>query len=334
MDDLVIGAGDRQMIVLEREVLPGLVSVVLPTFNRSRTLARAVRSVLAQGYANLELIIVDDGSTDDTADLVASFDDPRIRYEKLERNQGASAARNRGLELSRGEFIAFQDSDDEWLADKLERQVVCAQSAGAGPVAVFHMKVVYGRDEQRVYGCGRVCCVPRIETPESERDFLKIIHRQNVISPQTLLFSSNVLEEIGGFDKLLVNSVDWDFALRLVASSNVIFIEEPLVMTYIQDDSISTLKRNMVRSQLRIILKLQRRGGVEPKVLGDHFSRIGLMIGRLGKPKLARRLLVKSVALSPASAQSWAKLLVNEAAGITRRSGAGRKPQPSSNGAA
>ena len=309
------------MLGSERESVPGLVSVVLPTFNRSRTLARAVRSVLGQGYSNLELIVVDDGSTDDTAGLVANFRDPRIRYEKLERNQGASAARNRGLELARGEFIAFQDSDDEWLADKLERQVASARETRAESIAVFHMKVVYGRDEQRVYGPGRVCCVPRLENTDLERDFLRITHQQNVISPQTLMFSANILERIGGFDRLLVNSVDWDFSLRLVAAATVIFIEEPLVMTYIQDDSISTLRKNMVRSQLRIILKLRRRGGVENKVLGDHFARIGLMIGRLGKPKLARRLLAKSITLSPSSTQNWAKLLVNEAAGAARRLG-------------
>ena len=330
MVDHLTSAGGVATGGLKREALPGLVSVVLPTFNRSRTLARAMRSVLGQGYSNLELIVVDDGSTDDTAGLVASFSDPRIRYEKLERNQGASAARNRGLELARGEFIAFQDSDDEWLADKLERQVASARGARAESIAVFHMKVVYGRDEQRVYGPGRVCCVPRLDDEAGERDFLKISHRQNVISPQTLMFSSNVLDKIGGFDKLLVNSVDWDFSLRLVAASSVIFIEEPLVMTYIQDDSISTLRKNMVRSQLRIILKLRRRGGVDRKVLGGHFARIGLMIGRLGKPRMARRLLANSITLSPASAQNWAKLLVNESLGVARRLGIGRRSVHSS----
>lgn len=292
--------------------VPGLVSVILPTYNRARTLARAVRSVLGQGYSNLELIIVDDGSTDETKAVVAAFDDPRVIYAPLPFNQGASAARNHGLKMVRGEFVAFQDSDDEWLADKLERQVAAARASGEERVVVFHVKVVYGRDEARVYGPGRVCCVPRLAGNPDARDFIKITHRENVMSPQTLMFSSNIIERVGPFDKLLVNSVDWDFSLRLVYEAKVIFLEEPLVMTYIQDDSISTLRRNMARSQLRILLKLRRRPDVDPVILSDHFARIGLGISRFGKPRMARRLLRNAVALSPTRLSSWAKLVMNE----------------------
>ncbi|MFP5434416.1 MAG: glycosyltransferase family 2 protein, partial [Alphaproteobacteria bacterium] len=106
--------------------VPGLVSVILPTYNRARTLGRSIRSVLGQGYSNLELIVVDDGSSDDTRSVIDEFDDKRLIYVPLEKNQGASAARNHGLGLVRGEFVAFQDSDDEWLADKLQQQVSAA----------------------------------------------------------------------------------------------------------------------------------------------------------------------------------------------------------------
>jgi glycosyltransferase involved in cell wall biosynthesis len=288
-----------------------LISVVVPTYNRARTLPRALLSVLNQGYRNLELIVVDDGSKDDTDAVMATFTDPRIRYVKMERNQGASAARNHGLRLAQGDFIAFQDSDDEWLAGKLERQVEAALRAGTADVAVFHIKVVYGRDENRVYGIGRVCCVPEISEPESKRDYIELTHRRNLMSPQTLMFSRSALEKIGPFDTLLKNSVDWDFSLRLVQHVKVIFIEEPLVFTHIQDDSISILKRNMVRSQLRIILKMQRRGNVDPVVLGAHFARIGLGIGRLGKPRLASRLLRRSIQLAPLGGGNWARLAWN-----------------------
>jgi len=296
-----------------------LVSVVLPTYNRAQTLARAIRSVLNQGHQNLEVIVVDDGSRDNTAEVMATFDDPRVRYARLERNQGASAARNHGLSLARGDYIAFQDSDDEWLLDKLERQVAAAQEAGTPDVAVFHVKVVYGRDENRVYGPGRVCCVPRLSEAEHERDFVKITHRQNLMSPQTLMFSRSVLEKIGPFDHLLKNSVDWDFSLRLVRHAKVVFIDYPLVMTYIQDDSISILKRNMVRSQLRIILKLKRQGDVDPGVMADHFARIGLGLSRLGKTRSAGRLLRHSVQLAPMRAGNWARLFANLARGFSPR---------------
>lgn len=288
------------------------VSVVLPTYNRGRTLARAVRSILQQSYEDFELLVVDDGSTDDTKAVVAAIEDPRVRYVPLSHNQGASAARNEGLRQAVGEFIAFQDSDDEWLADKLERQVAAARAATSEHVAVFHMKVVYGRDEARVFGPGRVCCVPRLSAADKAKGFSKLMHERNLISPQTLLFSRSLIDEIGIFDRLLVNSVDWDFALRLVRRAEMIFIEEPLVMTYIQDDSISTFKRSAARSQLRIVLKLRRREEVDPAVLGDHFARIGMALSRLGKIKFARLVLRTSIRHSPTNIRNWAKLFANE----------------------
>ena len=300
-----------------------LISVILPTYNRGGgTLARSVRSVLNQGYVNLELLVVDDGSTDNTAEVMAAFEDPRVRYVKMDRNQGASAARNHGLNLVRGEYIAFQDSDDEWLADKLELQVAAALASGEPDVAVFHMKIVYGRDDARQYGRGRVCCVPRLGEGEGERDFVKLTHRENLMSPQTLLFSRSVLDKVGRFDRLLVNSVDWDFSLRLVRHAKVIFIEEPLVMTYIQDDSISLILRTRVRSQLRIILKLNRQADVDPLVLSEHFGRLGMVIGKFGKPRLAARLLRRSVALAPRRLTGWSRLAANAVRGLAPRSAA------------
>jgi glycosyltransferase involved in cell wall biosynthesis len=287
-----------------------LVSVVLPTYNRERTIARAIRSILSQSYENFELLVVDDGSTDGTEAVVGAIQDPRVHYIRLPQNRGASAARNEGLRRSKGEFVAFQDSDDEWLCDKLEVQVATALEAEE-PVAVFHMKVVYGRDEQRVFGPGRVCCVPQLDA-KSSHDFVRISHKGNVISPQTLLFSRSVLERVGLFDELLVNSVDWDFSLRLVRNAKVIFIQEPLVMTYIQDDSISTFRRNAIRSQLRILLKLRRQRDVDAKVLSDHFARVGMGLSRLRKRRLAKYALRESLRLSPGRTRNWLRFAANE----------------------
>ena len=99
------------------------VSVIIPTCNRAHLIGRAVKSVLAQTYRDIEVIIVDDGSTDNTEEVVKSFDDPRIRYVKLDVNKGAAAARNAGIRLARGGFVAFQDSDDEWCREKLADQM-------------------------------------------------------------------------------------------------------------------------------------------------------------------------------------------------------------------
>jgi glycosyltransferase involved in cell wall biosynthesis len=123
------------------------VSVVIPTYNRAPLLGRSLRSVLGQSYVDFEVIVVDDGSTDGTGGVVASFGDPRVRYVALARNAGAGAARNVGIGLARGKFLAFQDSDDEWLPSKLAKQM---SAFGRGPAG---LGVVYS-DMQRVWGDG------------------------------------------------------------------------------------------------------------------------------------------------------------------------------------
>lgn len=99
------------------------VSAIIPTYNRAHLVGRAIKSALAQTWQDLELIIVDDGSNDNTESLVNSFDDPRIRYIRHNVNRGVAAARNTGIKAAKGEYLAFLDSDDEWMTDKLERQL-------------------------------------------------------------------------------------------------------------------------------------------------------------------------------------------------------------------
>jgi len=96
------------------------VSVIIPTYNRAHLVGRAIRSVLNQTYQDFEIIVVDDCSTDNTEEIVKGFNDHRIRYMRHDRNRGGSAARNTGIKASQGKYIAFLDSDDEWLLKKAE----------------------------------------------------------------------------------------------------------------------------------------------------------------------------------------------------------------------
>ena len=307
-------------------VSPGLVSVILPTYNRARTLRRAIDSILNQSYRDLEVLVVDDGSTDDTAEVMAAITDPRVRYLPLETNRGASRARNAGLKAAAGAFIAFQDSDDEWLAGKLERQVEAAVAAGGGAVTVFHTKILYGRDENARYGPHRVCCLPSIE-PSERYDFRRLVQEINIISPQAVLITRAALDKVGPFDELLVNNNDWAFAIDLVYNTEVVFIDEPLVMTYLQADSISTLKRSGARSQLRIMQKLGRYPDVSRPVMAGHVGRIAWGITKLGNPRQARRLLIRAIKLQPTHGKNWARLVVTQARillGMTARKAAVR----------
>lgn len=302
----------------------GLVSVVIPTFNRGRTLRRAILSVLNQGYTDLEILVIDDGSTDNTAEVMASITDPRVRYVPLEQNRGASRARNAGLRLAKGAFIAFQDSDDEWLADKLQAQVDAAVAAGPGPVTVFHTKVLYGRDAWGVYGPRRCCILPVIE-PSAAHDFRRLVQEINIISPQALLITREALEKVGPFDEDLVNNNDWAFAIELVYNTKVVFIDEPLVMTYLQHDSIMRLKRSGVRSQVRIMQKLRRYPDARSDVIGGHLGRLGWGLAKLGNPRRARRLLAIGLSMHMANWRNWARIIATQGrlmAGMTQRKAA------------
>jgi glycosyltransferase involved in cell wall biosynthesis len=299
------------------EPTPGLVSVVLPTFNREQTLARAVASVLNQSYRDLELIVVDDGSTDRTAEVMAGFDDPRLRYLRLEKNGGASRARNAGLRAAKGEFIAFQDSDDEWLVDKLARQLELARSAGPEPVTVICMKVTYGIDEKRnAIGPDQVGLIPLLPEGMTQQDYQNTIYRENFISTQTLMFSHAALQKSGYFDECLANSVDWDFSIRLIHNTRVLFAREPLCIVYTQHDSISRRKRSACRSQLRICQKLARNYPAPPKVLADRLGRLGMALNKFGMPLRGRRLLRRAMSLDPTNPKNLVRWAATEAGAL------------------
>ncbi|MCF6192173.1 MAG: glycosyltransferase family 2 protein, partial [Candidatus Hydrothermae bacterium] len=200
-----------------------LVSVVLPTFNRASTLPDAVRSVLMQTYNRLELIVVDDGSRDATPQVMQEFlkADSRVRYIRYVENRGVSHARNVGLDQARGELVAFQDSDDLWFPDKLEKQVETFLKEG-GHVGVWgYWEVAYDR--------GTVHRFPR--TPPRVQDPLHVslLYRGLGVCPQVLLVPAEYVQHIR-FNETLPYVVDVDFALRLSRSGlDFVFVPEVLV---------------------------------------------------------------------------------------------------------
>ncbi|MBQ2068114.1 MAG: glycosyltransferase family 2 protein [Paludibacteraceae bacterium] len=126
-----------------------LVSIIMPTYNCGSFITESIRSVLAQTYKNWELLIVDDCSTDNTAEIVADFKDSRIHYQRNEHNFGAAITRNKALRMAKGRYIAFLDSDDIWLPEKLERQITYMQTNG---VAFTYHEYVEINEESKLLG--------------------------------------------------------------------------------------------------------------------------------------------------------------------------------------
>lgn len=203
-----------------------LVSVVIPTYNRARTLGRAIRSVLDQTFKDLELIVVDDGSTDSTACSVQRYQEPRLRYLRHAVNRNGSVARNSGIAASRGEYIAFLDSDDEWLPRKLELQL-----RRLGEVA----------DDWAVCYTGflRIREGVASQTSRAEQEgYLgkELLYRHLPAFGSTGLVERSCFERVGRFNESLPCHQDWDMALRLARRYRIAAVPEPLARIHISEN--------------------------------------------------------------------------------------------------
>ncbi|WP_129337841.1 glycosyltransferase family 2 protein [Cellulomonas endophytica] len=242
-----------------------LVSVVLPTYDRLGTLPRAVRSVLAQDHPRLELVVVDDGSTDGTRAWLAALaaTDPRVRP-VLQDHRGATAARNLGVAHSTGAFLAFQDSDDAWEPDFLSSLLRAHRATGAEVVFSSHRLV-------RLDGTSST--VPARHCPDPAR----ALRSTNVVSTQTALVVADLLRGGAAFDPHLARYQDWDLWLTLLDATGARFVhlDRPLAVVVRSADSISEGSARLRRASLRRILRKHRRALVrDPLALARIVARI------------------------------------------------------------
>jgi len=181
------------------------VSVVIPTRNRSRLLALTLHSVRWQRGVDLEVLVVDDGSADDTAETVAGLADPRIRLLRHDRPQGVSAARNRGIAAAGGAWVAFLDDDDLWAPDKLARQLEAAHQTGRTWVYTGEVSM----DERLRILDGR--------PPAPPEQVLERLVRHNAVpaGASNVVVQADTLARAGAFDTRLRNNEDWDLWIRL-----------------------------------------------------------------------------------------------------------------------
>jgi glycosyltransferase involved in cell wall biosynthesis len=196
------------------------ISVVIPARNRAKTLPACLDSVVRQTYPATEIIVVDDGSTDETEKIVLEHSDPRIRYIRLETSQGAQAARNRGVELARSEWIAFQDSDDIWLPEKLAVQVETLAHHNFDKRLVIHGDGIR-QDEQS--GAEELIRLP-LTTGDCYRQLLL---QAGPMFP-TLLVSRWSILEAGCLDNDCPSYQEWDTAIRLSRICRFVHVRQPL----------------------------------------------------------------------------------------------------------
>jgi glycosyltransferase involved in cell wall biosynthesis len=267
------------------------VSIIIPTYNRSRLLARAVKSVLNQTYQDFELIIVDDGSTDGTKEVVAGFNDVRIRYVRHEENRGEAAARNTGIKAAKCNYIAYQDSDDEWLPEKLARQMELLENAPP-EVGVIYTGFWKTENHRRTY-------IPFSWVSQKNGDIHKELLKGNFIGSPVVLIKKECFDRVGLFDERLRNLVDWEMWLRISKHYHFRCVDEPLVVAHYDLGNVSDNPGSLIDALVLVLEKNRCELEMEKKLLAKHWMNIGDLLVANGETKKGRRYIVDALKLYP-----------------------------------
>jgi len=196
-----------------------LVSVIIPTYNRGWILKEAIDSVLAQNFSDFELIIVDDGSTDNTQDILTSYKE-KIIVERHIRNKGVSAARNRGIASASGQYVSFLDSDDLWLPQKLSTQVDFFNA---------NLDALICQTEEKWIRTG-IRVNPKKRHKKLSEDIFEHSLYLCLVSPSAVMINRSLFEKTGMFDESLPACEDYDMWLRVSCRYPVFLIDTPLII--------------------------------------------------------------------------------------------------------
>lgn len=226
------------------------VSVIIPTYNRASSIGNSIQSVLNQTWQNYEIIVVDDGSTDNTRQVVDSFTDKRVRYICMEQNGGASRARNMGISLAESEFVAFLDSDDEWMPEKLEKQMQVMLQASEKVGLVYCRMRGTKKD-----GTTLIC--PELWRPveKLQGHILFSLLVENVIGTPAMLIRKICIEQAGLFDESLKCIEDWELVLRIAEKWEIGFVDDILVEVHFSESGISKNFKGYVETRCYMIAK-------------------------------------------------------------------------------
>jgi glycosyltransferase involved in cell wall biosynthesis len=284
-------AAGKQSAVSVRQ--PGLVSIVLPTYKGARRIRDAIESVRAQTYSPWELIVVIDGSTDNTAGIVQQFNDERIALVHFETNRGPSESRNAAIAVASGEFVAFIDDDDQWLPDKLARQVALLRDNP--DLGLVHGGVLDVMEDGR-----RLTRLPPRDARSYRANLL-----QDRLALSTVLVRRSVLDRVGLFDPSLNAFEDWDLWTRVLRLYESDFIADVVVIARqrggsLMHGNVARLSRDRARVVQRNWRTLRARG-LGRRALAFHHYFVGGLLLVDGQLPQARRRAERSLRLRPSA---------------------------------
>lgn len=284
-----------------------LVSVIVPVYNRAHLVSETVQSILSQTYEPIEIILINDGSTDESLSVLQEYErrfPAKVRVID-QPNQGQIIARNNGIEAAQGEYIAFLDSDDLWVEDKLERQM---------PLFEPGVGLVYSGTEI-IDDNGHIIRVePADETITG--DIYPHLLVKNRMTGGTVVVTSEALEHVGLFSPDFKAAENWDLWLRICKVYRASVVRDPLTKYRIHDDNMSGDGQLMLRAKLQIIEKHCNPNSKDTNIAhysrlayADYHYRKGLDYFAAAKYQLARKEFFSVMKLSPFYEDVWMRLM-------------------------
>ena len=270
-------------------------SVIIPTYNRAEFLRTAIESALNQTFNDIEIIVSDDKSTDYTREVVESFEDERIKYVRNEGNKGPSATRNTAILASEGEYIAFLDDDDEWLPDKLQRQVEVLDKSQPNICGVYSNRLFIDKKSSKVLS----------DNPGTDQLKGNLLYQLMIKSPihtSTVVIRKRCLDEIGLFDETISYMEDRDLWIRLSIKWDFEYISTPLTKAYVH--GFAHLSRNLegqTAGRERLLERYHHLLKQNRKSWGALYLCLGTQYCQLKQMKKGRKNIVQGIIKYPFS---------------------------------
>src|SRR3972149_11623830 len=277
------------------------VSVIITTHNRGHLVSKAIQSVMNQTYQNFEMVIVDDGSTDNTEKIVKGFGDEKIQYIRHESNKRVSAARNTGIQMAKGKYIALLDDDDEWFPTKLEKQVKKFEESSERTGLIYTGVIVKSGNTGEVFG-------EMLPTLRGKL-YMDFINR-NIIPTSSSMIRKTCFQEVGFFDESITFDEDWDLWIRISKRYEFDYIPEVLVSYYIHGIQITAKLDVKIRGRERFIKKHYLDFSKYPSILAKHLKRVGKWHAISGNVREGRNYFWNSIKTFPLKNSAYLHFLL------------------------
>jgi glycosyltransferase involved in cell wall biosynthesis len=255
------------------------ISVIIPTFNHGRFIEKTIESVLNQSFQDLEIIIVDDHSTDNTKTVVQKYLDSRVYFIRHDINRGPGAARNTGIQCSAGTYIAFLDSDDEWAPEKLQLQLDLFTEGS------YDLGLIYSAAE---FVTNNVSII--IHCKVHDDAFKSLLEANGIVcGGSSAMIKRKCIETVGLFDESMLSSEDWDMWLRIAKSYKIKFVDKVLVRCNTHASNISADMARTITGRERLLLKHVEAYKYYPDIHAQQYYKLGIYCYKFGFMKRGQK---------------------------------------------